>query len=72
MSLTGEENTNRCIFHMTKNNILQIRILVTRKLKISENVMSCVCKLVIDSTASCLNTENPPIKVLPFNCRFSL
>ena len=41
-SLTGEAKLKSMRFSLEKNNIFQIRILVTRTLQISANVMSCV------------------------------
>ena len=55
-----------------KDNILQIRIPVSRELQKSENVMSHVESLAIEWTTSSWNTANPPIIVLPFNCSSSL
>ena len=43
-----------------------------RKLKISENDISYIYSLVISRTTISLNTANPPLRVLPFNCPSSL
>ena len=71
-TLTEEGKHKSIRFSVDKNNSLKIRIPVTEKSRISENVMLCVESLVIGSLTNSLNTANPPIRVLPFNCPSSL
>ena len=66
-SLTGK--IRHKVFYLTKNNV-KIIISVTRKLQISENLMSCIQRSVIDRTASRLNTEKHSSKSLSFYLPF--